>query len=54
MNVALTRAKSALLVLGDLETLSSADKHWDALYKWASGVRCVVDDFDDPEDELSV
>ena len=53
MNVALTRAKSALLVIGDLETLSEANKHWAALHKWAAGARCVVDDYDSPEDEPS-
>jgi AAA domain len=54
MNVALTRAKSALLVVGDLDTLSSANKHWDALKKWAYGVRCVVNDYDCPDDEASL
>lgn len=54
MNVALTRAKSALLVVGDLETLSSADKHWDALRIWASGVRCIVNDYECPDDEVSL
>jgi hypothetical protein len=53
MNVALTRAKSGLVVIGDLDTLSEADKHWDALCKWAAGVRCIVDDSDNPEDEPS-
>lgn len=46
MNVALTRAKSALLIVGDFDTLSSADRHWDALKKWASGVKCIVTTFD--------
>lgn len=54
MNVALTRAKSALIVVGDLDTLSSADKHWGALNKWASGVRCVVNDYEDRDDEASL
>jgi regulator of nonsense transcripts 1 len=54
MNVALTRAKNGLVVLGDLTTLSEADKHWDALTKWAAGVRCIVDDWDSPEDEPSI
>jgi superfamily I DNA and/or RNA helicase len=54
MNVALTRAKSGLVVICDLKTLSEADKYWDAFGKWAAGVRCVVDDFDSPEDEPSL
>jgi regulator of nonsense transcripts 1 len=37
MNVALTRAKSGLVVVGDFETLAEADMHWDAFFKWASG-----------------
>jgi len=53
MNVAMTRAKSALLMVGDFDTLSAANKHWDALTKWASGVRCMVDDYEHPEDEAS-
>ena len=54
MNVALTRAKSGLLVVGDFDTLSAANKHWAALAKWASGVRCVVvDDRQHLEDETS-
>jgi superfamily I DNA and/or RNA helicase len=54
MNVAITRAKSALLIVGDLHTLSTADKNWDALRRWASAVRCIVDDSDNPKDEVSV
>jgi superfamily I DNA and/or RNA helicase len=54
MNVALTRAKSGLVVIGDLTTLTEADKYWDAFGKWAAGVRCVVNDFDSPEDEPSI
>lgn len=54
MNVALTRAKSALLVVGDFDTLSSANKHWDALTQWATGARCVVNDYDSPDDEASL
>jgi len=51
MNVALTRAKSALLVVGDLATLADSDRHWAAFRTWASGAGCVVDDFDSSEDE---
>jgi superfamily I DNA and/or RNA helicase len=54
MNVALTRAKAGLIVIGDLDTLREADLHWDAFGKWASSTRCVVDDFDSPEDEPSL
>ena len=53
MNVALTRAKAGLVIVGDLDTLAGADKHWDALRKWASGVRCIIDDSDSPEEEPS-
>ncbi len=44
LNVALTRARQALLVIGDVETLAEGDKHWAAFYKWCQGVRCIVDD----------
>jgi len=44
MNVALTRAKSALVIVGDFATLSDSDRHWAALSKWAAGVQCVVVD----------
>jgi superfamily I DNA and/or RNA helicase len=53
MNVSLTRAKSALLVVGDLDTLA-IDKHWGAFLQWATGARCLVDDFDALEDEASL
>lgn len=43
LNVGLTRAKSALVIVCDLETLSGVDKYWDALRKWATGVACVFD-----------
>jgi superfamily I DNA and/or RNA helicase len=54
MNVALTRAKSALIVVGDFDTLTEFDKHWAALYKWATVSRVVVDDYDSPDDEPSI
>jgi superfamily I DNA and/or RNA helicase len=44
LNVALTRARQALLVIGDVETLAEGDKHWAAFNKWCQGVRCIVDD----------
>ena len=53
MNVAFTRAKSALIVVSDIETLATADPHWDAFRTWATSVRCIVNDFDEPEDEAS-
>lgn len=53
MNVALTRAKSGLVIVGDLDTLAEADKHWDGLKKWGAGVRCIVDDSDSPDEEPS-
>jgi superfamily I DNA and/or RNA helicase len=55
MNVALTRAKHGLIILGDLETLAEKDKHWSSLLKWGRGVRCIVDDsyHDDDDEEAS-
>lgn len=47
LNVALTRAKSALLVVGDIDTLAEGDKYWGAFLKWCEGARCIVDDTDD-------
>lgn len=43
MNVALTRAKNALIVCGDLETLEEGDKHWAAFGKWCRSVKCIVE-----------
>ncbi len=43
MNVALTRAKSGLLVFGDSETLKEGDKHWSAFVKWCQDMGCFVD-----------
>ena len=43
MNVALTRAKNGLIVVGDVECLEEGDKHWAAFVKWCRGVQCVVD-----------
>eukprot|EP00536_Pseudo-nitzschia_multiseries_P003961 jgi/Psemu1/237134/estExt_Genewise1.C_630076 len=43
LNVALTRAKSALLVVGDKETLSEGDKYWGAFTKWCESTRCLVE-----------
>ena len=43
MNVALTRAKSALVVFGDTETLRDGDRHWEALVNWCENLGCVVD-----------
>ena len=54
MNVAITRAKSALLIVGDMQTISTADKNWDALRKWAVNVKCIVDDSENARDEVSV
>jgi superfamily I DNA and/or RNA helicase len=42
MNVALTRAKSALVVFGDLNTLVH-DPHWEAFVKYCDGLECVFD-----------
>lgn len=55
MNVALTRARSGLIIIGDFDTLSSANHHWGALRKWASGARCVLDEKEDEiDDEASL
>lgn len=43
MNVALTRAKSFSIVVGDMQCLSEMDKNWAALAKWAHGAGCVVE-----------
>jgi len=50
LNVALTRAKSALLVVGDKNTLSEGDKYWGAFTKWCESTRCIVDDTEDSND----
>eukprot|EP00814_Leptocylindrus_danicus_P000674 CAMPEP_0116048430 /NCGR_PEP_ID=MMETSP0321-20121206/29548_1 /TAXON_ID=163516 /ORGANISM="Leptocylindrus danicus var. danicus, Strain B650" /LENGTH=938 /DNA_ID=CAMNT_0003530631 /DNA_START=274 /DNA_END=3087 /DNA_ORIENTATION=- len=41
MNVAITRAKSGLVVVGDAETLSRGDKHWDAFTSWCTDTGCI-------------
>lgn len=43
MNVALTRAKTFSVVIGDEATLSESDKNWAALAKWADGAGCVLE-----------
>mmetsp|Transcript_12657 Transcript_12657/g.19171 ORF Transcript_12657/g.19171 Transcript_12657/m.19171 type:complete len:483 (+) Transcript_12657:1808-3256(+) len=43
MNVALTRAKSGLVVFGDMSTLRRGDKHWEAFCNWADDIGCVFD-----------
>jgi superfamily I DNA and/or RNA helicase len=43
MNVALTRAKSALIVVGDLQTLKQGDMHWEAFCIWLETYGCVHD-----------
>ena len=50
LNVALTRAKSALIVIGDIDTLAENDKHWGAFSKWCQGTRCIFDDTEDPNE----
>jgi superfamily I DNA and/or RNA helicase len=42
MNVALTRAKSGLVVFGDSNTLVH-DPHWEAFVKYCDGLECVFD-----------
>jgi len=46
MNVALTRARSALVVIGDLDTLTEGDSHWAAFGKWCQGMKCTVEPSD--------
>ena len=43
MNVALTRAKRGLVVVGDIETLKEGDRHWEAFCNWCEGMECVFD-----------
>lgn len=43
MNVALTRAKSGLIVFGDVSTLKRGDKHWEGFCTWVEGLDCVFD-----------
>ena len=43
MNVALTRAKSALVVFGDMETLRDGDRHWEAFADWCEKMGCAID-----------
>jgi ATP-dependent RNA/DNA helicase IGHMBP2 len=41
MNVAMTRAKSGLIVVGDKDTLKGGDLHWEAFIKWCES-SCVM------------
>lgn len=41
LNVALTRAKAGLIVVGDVDTLADGDKHWNAFGKWCYEVGCI-------------
>ena len=43
MNVALTRAKSFSVVVGDFQCLSEMDKNWAALVRWAQGTGSLVE-----------
>mmetsp|Transcript_20195 Transcript_20195/g.30247 ORF Transcript_20195/g.30247 Transcript_20195/m.30247 type:complete len:990 (-) Transcript_20195:1097-4066(-) len=43
MNVALTRAKNGLVVVGDADTLKEGDKHWDAFVSWCENMECLVE-----------
>eukprot|EP00984_Skeletonema_dohrnii_P025585 scaffold14759_cov173-Skeletonema_dohrnii-CCMP3373.AAC.1 len=43
MNVALTRAKNGLVVVGDADTLNEGDKHWDAFVSWCENMDCLVE-----------
>lgn len=43
LNVALTRAKRGLLIVGDFGTLTVGDPHWASLGTWCQEVGCVFD-----------
>eukprot|EP00804_Cyclotella_cryptica_P001305 CCRYP_020298-RC/>CCRYP_020298-RC protein AED:0.06 eAED:0.06 QI:1145/1/1/1/0.75/0.55/9/1109/679 len=43
MNVALTRAKNALIVIGDAATLKEGDKHWSAFVHWCESMGCFIE-----------
>jgi len=43
MNVAITRSKCALIVVGDIDTLSKGNLHWNAFSNWCQDTGCVVD-----------
>lgn len=44
MNVALTRAKNALIVIGDAASLKEGDKHWSAFVHWCESMGCFIED----------
>ena len=52
MNVALTRAKSGLIVIGDGETLREGDKHWNAFVNWCDSMGCFIEDSISVEDTV--
>ena len=41
LNVAITRAKSGLIVIGDSDTLSK-DPHWEAFIQWCKDENCYI------------
>jgi superfamily I DNA and/or RNA helicase len=49
MHVALTRARSALVVVGDLDILTAGDNHWAAFGIWCHGMKCIISP--DPQNE---
>ncbi len=54
LNVALTRAKSALIVVGDMETLAEGDKYWGAFSKWCEGTKCLLDTTSEDTEECNL
>ncbi len=42
LNVAITRAKSGLVIVGNADTLRAGDKTWAALVKHYEGLGCIV------------
>ena len=48
MNVALTRAKDGLIVVGDADTLKEGDVHWSAFVLWCENMGCLVENTKQP------
>jgi superfamily I DNA and/or RNA helicase len=48
LNVAITRAKNGLVVIGDSETLAN-ERHWNAFLSWCKEHDCVISADLDPQ-----
>lgn len=53
LNVAITRARSGLVVVGDSRTLR-CERHWSAFLRWCEEEGCVVGGEVDAEDILAL